>query len=53
MKTLTLATALILSPALAFAMGCKGSDHTTTAASCPAGQTWNADTSTCVDAKTS
>lgn len=54
MKTIVLASALIMSPALGFAMGCHGSDHSkTTAASCPAGQTWDAEKSSCIDTASS
>ena len=55
MRTILIAAALSVTPVLAFAMGCSGY-HTTdkeTVASCPAGQTWDGETSSCVDQATS
>ena len=51
MKTIVLASAIVLAPALAFAMGCKNGSHET-AASCPTGQVWDSEASQCVDQPT-
>ncbi|MDJ1009517.1 MAG: adenylosuccinate lyase [Paracoccaceae bacterium] len=49
MKTLLTALALTVLPGLAFAMGCAGYDHTTTAQmSCADGTVYDADTRACV-----
>lgn len=52
MKTILIAATLTLAPAVAYAMGCSGS-HDTTAASCPEGQTWDADKGACIVTGTS
>ncbi|MEM7438746.1 MAG: hypothetical protein AAF393_04040 [Pseudomonadota bacterium] len=52
MKTIALAAAIAMTPVLAFAMGCHGSDHTT-AASCPQGQVWDGEQGACTDVTSS
>ncbi|MEM6634791.1 MAG: adenylosuccinate lyase [Pseudomonadota bacterium] len=54
-KTLLAAAVLAVAPGLAVAMGCSGYGHIKeqTVASCPAGQVWDGDASTCVDISTS
>lgn len=49
MKSLIAVTALILMPSFALAMGCSSHE---TAATCPAGQVWNGETGSCIDATT-
>ena len=51
MKILIVATTLAVAPLAAFA-GCKG-HLDQTVASCPTGQVWDADTSSCTDAVSS
>lgn len=51
MKTLVIAAVAVLAPLSAYA-GCKG-HFEQTVASCPAGQVWDADKSTCTDAASS
>lgn len=52
MRTIVIATVLTFAPAFAFAMGCHGTGHETVA-SCPTGQSWDADSGSCVDTASS
>ncbi|MEM6618366.1 MAG: hypothetical protein AAF631_03600 [Pseudomonadota bacterium] len=47
MKTIVLGAALMLTPLTAYAMGCGYGSHQT-AASCPVGQTWDSESSSCI-----
>lgn len=47
-KTLTVALALTLTPALGLAMGCNSSKHEQQAMSCATGTVYDAETNTCV-----
>ena len=54
LKTTLAALVLVLSPALAAAMGCNGSYHSTDTAqiSCPEGQSWDGEAMACTPAPT-